>query len=64
LRKASARWGIRDIRRDALGHGIDARETEELLRGLDQAGCLRRTIVPTGGRPVHLWQVNPGLSAA
>jgi hypothetical protein len=53
--------GIKDIRRDALGHALDAAQTEELLRTLEQAGWLRKGTVATGGRPLHRWQVNPGL---
>ena len=56
--------GSRDIRRDALSQSIDGRQTEELLRSLEQAGWLRKSTIPSGGRPVHRWQVNPGLFAA
>ncbi len=56
--------GIKDVRRDALAHSVDARQTEELLAGLERAGWLRRTIVPSGGRPIHRWQVNPALFSA
>jgi hypothetical protein len=47
-----------------LGQSIDARQTEQLLQSLEQAGWLRRETAPTGGRPIHRWQVNPCLFAA
>jgi hypothetical protein len=53
--------GIKDIRRDALSGSIDRSQTEELLRGLEQTGWLRKETTASGGRPVHRWQVNPAL---
>jgi hypothetical protein len=47
-----------------LGQSIDARQTEQLLQSLEQAGWLRRETAPTGGRPIHRWQASPCLFAA
>jgi hypothetical protein len=55
---------VKDVRRDALGHSIDARQTEELLRNLEQAGWLRKETASTGGRPIHSWQASPWLFGA
>jgi hypothetical protein len=55
---------VKDVRHDALGQSIDARQTEELLRNLDQAGWLRKQTAPTGGRPIHRGQANPCLFGA
>jgi hypothetical protein len=50
--------GVIDIRRDALGQSIDAKQTEELLDSLVNAGWLRKATESTGGRPAHRWSVN------
>jgi hypothetical protein len=55
---------VKDVRRDALGAGIDARQTGELLRSLEQAGWLRTKTAPTAGRSIHRWQANPCLFGA
>jgi hypothetical protein len=55
---------VKDVRRDALGQSIDARQTEQLLQSLEQAGRLRKETAPTSGRPIHRWQVNPCSFAA
>jgi hypothetical protein len=53
---------VKDIRRDALAQAIDAKQTEELLTGLENAGWLKRHPPEhTGGRPVRRWSVNPIL---
>ena len=44
--------GSRDIRREALSQSVDGRQTEEMLRSLEQAGWLRKSRMPSGGRPV------------
>jgi hypothetical protein len=54
---------IKDVRRDALAHAIDAAETERLLDTLASSGWLRKHIAQTGGRPAHRWEVNPTLHA-
>ena len=54
---------LKDIRRNALGHTLDAEQTERLLDRLVTAGWLRMEIEkPTGaGRPSKRWTVNPTL---
>jgi hypothetical protein len=55
--------GVKDIRREALCQSLDAKQTEELLDGLANAGWLTKRTESTGGkgRPVHRWSVNPIL---
>jgi Protein of unknown function (DUF3987) len=56
---------VKDIRRDALAHALDAAQTETLLGSLVTAGWLRRQPQPDGppqrGKPVLRWSVNPAL---
>jgi Protein of unknown function (DUF3987) len=52
---------LKDARRDALGQSLDAEQTRDLLRGLVKSGWLRETTVPTAGRPMRRWEVNPKL---
>jgi len=52
---------VKDIRRDALNHSLDADQTLGLLDGLAKAGWLRKTNTPTSGRPIRRWEVNPNL---
>jgi hypothetical protein len=55
---------IEDIRRDALGQKLDAKETGDLLDTLTRAGWLREKEGKTtskGGRSVRRWEVNPNL---
>ncbi len=63
--KASKRPGdtisLRDIRREALSHSIDAKQTAELLEMLVRAGWLRKVTTETGGRPAHRWEINERL---
>ncbi len=56
---------LKDIRRDALAHKLDADETEELINRLERAGWLRKTIEKHAGagRPSVRWTVNPQLLA-
>ena len=53
----------KDIRRDALGHKLDADQTQALIDGLMKAGWLQE--VPAAysgpGRPARRWAVNPHL---
>jgi hypothetical protein len=58
-----AEIGVKDARRDALAHALDAKQTEQLLDGvLVVAGWLwRKPVEKTGGRPIHRWTVNPIL---
>lgn len=54
----------RDVRREALGQALDARQTLQLLEQLEHAGCLRRetTAAAEGGGPRPMrWAVNPQL---
>ena len=52
-----------DVRREALGQALDARQTLHVLDQLERAGCLRRVAhAPDGpGRPPLRWDVNPRL---
>ena len=52
---------VKDVRRDALGQCLDAKQTEELLDQLAKAGWLARKTEGTRGRSVHRWSVNPIL---
>jgi hypothetical protein len=52
---------VRDIRREALGHCLDAEQTHDLLGRMAAAGWLRLEKTDTGGRPLERWQVNPKL---
>jgi hypothetical protein len=54
-----------DIRRDALGHRLNADATEKLLGRLVRRGWLRELLRkgPGPGRPARRWQVNPQLFA-
>lgn len=52
---------IKDVRREALAHGLDAAETERLLDSLASSGWLKKRTAKTGGRPAHRWDVNPLL---
>ena len=52
---------VKNIRRDALAHALDAKQTEALLDGLAQLNWLRKQTSETGGRPTHRWAVNPLL---
>jgi hypothetical protein len=49
---------LKDVRREALGQSIDAKETEAVLQQLEQTGWLRKETIPTAGRARHRWQVN------
>jgi hypothetical protein len=48
-----------DIRREALGRRLDAKQTRSLLDGLVRAGWLKLMTTKTGGRDILRWQVNP-----
>ena len=53
-----------DVRREALGQALDARQTLQVLERLERAGCVRRvaTVAGAGGGPRPLrWDVNPSL---
>lgn len=52
---------IKEIRRDALGQSLDAKQTEALLDQLEQDWWLRRETTQTGGRALHRWIVNGRL---
>jgi hypothetical protein len=59
-----AEISVKDIRRNALSHSLDADQAENLLTSLVKAGWLRKSaaaVGPLGGRPAHRWQVNPVL---
>jgi Protein of unknown function (DUF3987) len=49
---------LKDIRRNALSHSLDAEQTQELLDALVRAGWLRETTTPTAGRSRRRWVVN------
>src|SRR5262249_50311844 len=50
-----------DIRRDALGQGLDADQTQNLIDGVVRAGWFRQVTTMTPGRARHRWTVNPKL---
>jgi hypothetical protein len=56
---------LKNIRRQALCHTIDADGAEEVIGLLVSAGALRALTTaksgPAGGRPTHRWEVNPAL---
>jgi len=52
---------LMDIRRDALGQRLDAKQTEVVIEGLAQAGWLKRHTRQTRGRPSQRWWVHPAL---
>jgi hypothetical protein len=52
---------VKDVRREALGHCLDAEQTHDLLHRMVAAGWLRPEKIGTGGRPLERWQVNPKL---
>jgi hypothetical protein len=56
-----------DIRRGALREAVDAREADDVIACLVEAGALRlRPRVPTGhaGRPAVRWDVNPLIAGS
>jgi Protein of unknown function (DUF3987) len=63
--KKATEVSVKDIRRDALAHALDAAQTETLLGSLVTAGWLRRQPQPDGppqrGKPILRWSVNPSL---
>jgi hypothetical protein len=52
---------VKEIRREALGQSLDAKQTEAVLEQLEQQGWLKEESTPTGGRPRHRWTVNERL---
>jgi hypothetical protein len=50
-----------DVRREALGRGLDADDTQRLLDDLVKAGWLRPRGVPGRGRTARRWDVNARL---
>src|SRR5262249_12034798 len=52
---------VKDVRRDALGQSLDAKQTEELLEQLAKNGWLAKKTERTKGRSVHGCPVNPFL---
>jgi uncharacterized protein DUF3987 len=57
---SKAEVSLKDIRRNALSHSLDAEQTQELLDALVKAGWLRETTTATAGRSRRRW-VNPKL---
>ena len=55
--------GSSEIRREALGQSLDAKQTGDVLDSLSRAGWLKKTTELTGGRPAHRWTVNAALFA-
>ncbi len=49
---------LMEIRREALGQSLNAKQTRALLERLEQTGWLRKQTELTGGRARHRWQVN------
>ena len=56
-----AEVSVLEIRREALGRGLDAEQTRNLLDGLVRAGWLKLVTTKTDGRSIHRWQVNSML---
>jgi Protein of unknown function (DUF3987) len=52
-----------EIRQNALGKTLDARQTTELLVSLEKAGWVKGETIKTAGRPRLRWVVNPKLFA-
>jgi hypothetical protein len=53
---------LRDIRREALGEGVDVEQTRDLVDRMIVAGWLRaEPAVKTGGRPRERWFANPRI---
>jgi hypothetical protein len=52
---------IKDVRRQVLGHTLNAKECEALLDTLTSSGWLKKESAITGGRPAYRWVVNPML---
>jgi hypothetical protein len=55
---------LKDVRRTALGETVNAREADDVIEHLVEAGVLRRLPPETGqkgGRPIQRWQVHPSL---
>jgi hypothetical protein len=52
---------VKEIRREALGQSLDAKQTEAVLEQLEQEGWLKKETTPTGGRARHRWIVNERL---
>jgi hypothetical protein len=53
---------LKDIRRDALHHQLDADQTQALINSLVKAGwLLENTDTTAFGRPARRWSVNPVL---
>jgi hypothetical protein len=52
---------LMDIRRDALGQRLDAKQTGAIIESLVQTGWLKKHTSSTGGRPSQRWWVNPSL---
>jgi hypothetical protein len=53
---------LQDVRRTALGGGIDAKQVKEILSTLVDCGLLREVtggVGSRGGRPSVRWLVNP-----
>jgi len=56
-----AEVSLLDIRREALGRHLDAKDTRSVLDDLVCAGWLKLVTTSTAGRAIHRWQVNPQL---
>jgi Protein of unknown function (DUF3987) len=53
---------LRDIRREALGEGVDVEQARDLVDRMAAAGWVRvEPVIKTGGRPKERWTVNPQL---
>jgi hypothetical protein len=56
-----AEVSLLDIRREALGRRLDAKDTRSVLDDLVCAGWLKLATTSTAGRAIRRWQVNPQL---
>lgn len=52
---------LKDVRREALSQSIDAKQTADLMDGLERAGWVKKVTTETGGRPAHRWKINERL---
>jgi hypothetical protein len=52
---------VEQTRREALAQKLDAKETQNLLEGLEKMGWVKKETTRTAGRSRHRWKINPKL---
>jgi hypothetical protein len=60
-KSAEKNISVKEVRREALGQSLDAKQTEAVLEQLEQEGWLKKETTPTSGRARHRWIVNERL---